>query len=123
MGNNVEINGKRKLRYLASIVTTSIRGGDLSDAEEDDNDDERYSRQMYALGARAHKLVRSTTAILDGPLGGKRKLDSIESSIEAVRVDGADGFDGLDADPDTNVKGDFASCERSETPSGLLYEI
>ncbi|EED92704.1 ubiquitin activating enzyme, partial [Thalassiosira pseudonana CCMP1335] len=32
-------------------------------------DEERYSRQMYALGARAHGLVRSTTAILDVPSG------------------------------------------------------
>jgi len=30
-------------------------------------DEERYSRQVYTLGARAHALVRQTTAILDGP--------------------------------------------------------
>ena len=31
------------------------------------NDEERYSRQLYTLGARAHKLVRSTYIVLDGP--------------------------------------------------------
>ncbi|GKY95427.1 hypothetical protein MPSEU_000504200 [Mayamaea pseudoterrestris] len=31
------------------------------------NDEERYSRQVYALGARAHGLIRSATIILDGP--------------------------------------------------------
>eukprot|EP00571_Detonula_confervacea_P000614 CAMPEP_0172319668 /NCGR_PEP_ID=MMETSP1058-20130122/38333_1 /TAXON_ID=83371 /ORGANISM="Detonula confervacea, Strain CCMP 353" /LENGTH=1432 /DNA_ID=CAMNT_0013034763 /DNA_START=69 /DNA_END=4364 /DNA_ORIENTATION=+ len=154
VGNvDLAISGQRK-RCLASIITASIRGGDSSDADdeiaqsqdndnnvqlensekldkkskqkdtEDDNDDERYSRQMYALGARAHKLVRSTTAILDGPLGGKKKLDSIESSIEAVRIEGADGFDGLNTDQDSisNAKSESTSG-RSETPSGLLYEI
>ncbi|KAL9187802.1 hypothetical protein ACHAXT_006180 [Thalassiosira profunda] len=124
----------RHRRLLASIAAASLRGGGTDDdvqsylegeAEEGstapidaphsnkgkskekngDSDDERYSRQMYALGARAHQLVRSTTAILDGPLGGARD----------VRIDGADGFAGLDADP--------RAPSRSETPSGLLYEL
>jgi len=30
-------------------------------------DEERYSRQIYTLGSRAHSLVRSSTIILDGP--------------------------------------------------------
>lgn len=38
-----------------------IRGG----AEEDD--EERYSRQVYTLGARAHGMVRSSTVYVDGP--------------------------------------------------------
>lgn len=39
----------------------SIRGG------SSDDDEERYSRQVYTLGARAHGLVRSATVYLDGP--------------------------------------------------------
>jgi len=32
------------------------------------DDSERYSRQMYVLGARAHALVRTSNVIVDGPL-------------------------------------------------------
>mmetsp|Transcript_13904 Transcript_13904/g.27252 ORF Transcript_13904/g.27252 Transcript_13904/m.27252 type:complete len:1445 (+) Transcript_13904:148-4482(+) len=85
------------------------------DKESNNNDDERYSRQMYALGARAHSLVRSTTAILDGPLGAG--FDFSKNPIkEDVRVDGADGFDGLNSEK----KREYS---REENPSGLLYEI
>ena len=132
--------------FLASIVTASIRGGGNSDEDEDvqgnaeeeiqvtpvnskdkqrqnrkgkdDNDDERYSRQMYALGARAHKLIRSTTAILDGPLGGKERFTTANNN---VRIEGADGFEGIDNDPNANEETHATS--QSETPSGLLYEI
>jgi ubiquitin-activating enzyme E1 len=79
---------------------------------KDDNDDERYSRQMYTLGARAHNLVRSTTAILDGPLGGKNR-SHIAMGTQHVRWDGADGFEGVES----------SEAPTSETPSGLLYEI
>lgn len=34
---------------------------------EDDSDEERYSRQVYTLGARAHGLIRSATVYIDGP--------------------------------------------------------
>lgn len=37
----------------------SVRGG---------GDEERYSRQVYTLGQRAHGLIRSATVYLDGPL-------------------------------------------------------
>ncbi|KAL7437868.1 hypothetical protein ACHAXH_005809 [Discostella pseudostelligera] len=93
---------------------------------EVDNDDERYSRQMYTLGARAHNLVRSTTAILDGPLGGKKRLHAISSASLDVRYQGADGFEGVDANDDdlyaNNHVGDDLLLT-NETPSGLLYEI
>jgi len=40
----------------------------MVDASTNDGDDEeRYSRQFYTLGARAHSLVRSSTIIFDGP--------------------------------------------------------
>ena len=44
--------------------TKSIRGG-ATDAS--DQDEERYSRQVYTLGARAHGLVRSSVVYVDGP--------------------------------------------------------
>ena len=48
------------------ILETSIllRGGDT----EEGADEERYSRQVYTLGARAHALVRSSTIFIDGPV-------------------------------------------------------
>jgi len=142
----------QRRRYLSSIITSSIRGGDIADddvsnqqqleddiplernikvnkatkkKEIDNNDDERYSRQMYALGARAHKLVRSTTAILDGPLGGRLLPHSSNDNVE---VDGADGFDGLKSSSDQSkstisVKKSVNDKSRSEIPSGLVYEI
>lgn len=44
------------------------RGGATSEDNDNGNDDEeRYSRQVYTLGARAHGLVRSATVYIDGP--------------------------------------------------------
>lgn len=40
----------------------NVRGGSA-----DGDDEERYSRQVYTLGARAHGLIRSATVYLDGP--------------------------------------------------------
>jgi ubiquitin-activating enzyme E1 len=74
-------------------------------SKKKDNDDERYSRQMYALGARAHGLVRSTTAILDGPMG---KI--IKSSISQ---NGEHGFRSLHPGQQNG----------KDIPSGLLYEM
>jgi ubiquitin-activating enzyme E1 len=45
-------------------VSLGTRGGSQ---QEEEADEERYSRQVYTLGARAHKLVRSSTIYLDGP--------------------------------------------------------
>jgi ubiquitin-activating enzyme E1 len=46
-----------------------IRGGSTTSTTANDgkNDEERYSRQVYTLGARAHGLVRSSTVYVDGP--------------------------------------------------------
>ena len=71
----------RKLQHLTRAprdrrddraVAFTIRGGDSSkydaeSAEGGDDDEERYSRQVYTLGARAHGLIRSATVYLDGP--------------------------------------------------------
>ena len=45
-----------------SRILGDFRGGSSSEADE-----ERYSRQVYTLGARAHGLVRSATVYIDGP--------------------------------------------------------
>ena len=39
-----------------------------SEINNDDDDEERYSRQLYTLGGRAQALVRGCTVIIDGPL-------------------------------------------------------
>lgn len=46
------------------------RGGGLAeeDQQQSDSAEERYSRQVYTLGQRAHGLIRSATIYLDGPL-------------------------------------------------------
>ena len=48
-----------------STIVSLPRGGDSE--EEEENDEERYSRQVYTMGARAHGLIRSSTIYVDGP--------------------------------------------------------
>lgn len=48
------------LSWLESPLFT-LRGGS-------DEDEGRYSRQVYTLGSKAHALIRSSTVYLDGPL-------------------------------------------------------
>mmetsp|Transcript_22065 Transcript_22065/g.48077 ORF Transcript_22065/g.48077 Transcript_22065/m.48077 type:complete len:1256 (+) Transcript_22065:79-3846(+) len=48
-----------------SNANTDQHGGQTS--IEQSSDEDRYSRQVYTLGARAHALVRSTTVVIDGP--------------------------------------------------------
>lgn len=48
-----------------STPLLQVRGG--APDEEEDNDEERYSRQVYTLGARAHGLIRTASVFLDGP--------------------------------------------------------
>ena len=112
-------------------LLASIRGGDTNDdtsieaesnetttsrnkrsKKKHDNDDERYSRQMYALGARAHGLVRSTTAILDGPVG---RMGRVKNS--AVAKGGEHGFRSLNDGTRKVV------AAGNDVPSGLLYEV
>jgi ubiquitin-activating enzyme E1 len=65
--------GKPFLRFLPPSWVGVARGGDAANTsiESDDTlpaaDDERYSRQVFTLGARAHALVRSSTVYVDGP--------------------------------------------------------
>lgn len=42
------------------------RGG-ATESSTDANEEERYSRQVFAVGKRAHGLIRSSTIYLDGP--------------------------------------------------------
>ncbi|KAL3802952.1 hypothetical protein HJC23_011575 [Cyclotella cryptica] len=83
--------------------------------KKQDHDEERYSRQMYALGARAHGLVRSTTAILDGPLGMVSRPRSARVSSR-----GEHGFRSLH---ESESDGPNSASSGKEIPSGLLYEI
>ena len=97
----VAIDDETDDQTKAPIQQENITNNNKSKKKKVDNDDERYSRQMFALGARAHKLVRSTTAILDGPMGGK-----VTSTLDDddVIIDGADGFDGLQGNGKTDHK-------------------
>ena len=54
--------GKKRIagrNAFSETFDASLRGGDT--------DEERYSRQVYTLGARAHGLVRSSIIYIDGP--------------------------------------------------------
>jgi len=51
----------------ATDVKETTTATEKSKIDGDDDDDERYSRQVYTLGARAHGLVRSATVYVDGP--------------------------------------------------------
>ena len=62
---NQKITNNRSI-LKESIATAIPRGGSQEEAATD-SDDERYSRQVYTLGARAHGLVRSATIYIDGP--------------------------------------------------------
>jgi ubiquitin-activating enzyme E1 len=46
---------------------TDTNNNNNNHKNDDDNHEERYSRQVYTLGARAHGRVRSTTVYVDGP--------------------------------------------------------
>ena len=50
------------------LLLQSLRGGSETIIQQSDkkSDEERYSRQFYTLGARAHSLVRSSTMVIDG---------------------------------------------------------
>lgn len=67
------IQQRHSKRSDSSSVCAILRGGGptqtkLLQNKGGDDDDERYSRQVYTLGARAHRLVRTATIYLDGPL-------------------------------------------------------
>ena len=61
MGQNAKSTSK------SMQLLTNLRGGDTENSLNDDGDEERYSRQFYTLGARAHSLVRQSTILVDGP--------------------------------------------------------
>jgi ubiquitin-activating enzyme E1 len=63
----VQLNQKIHSHQInSSLKHVNVRGGSIRDTNEE-NEEERYSRQFYALGARAHSLVRTSTIIIDGP--------------------------------------------------------
>ena len=58
---------------------SEIIADDETIAEEEDNDEERYSRQVYTMGARAHGLIRSSTIYVDGPIRSGLLWESIKN--------------------------------------------
>jgi ubiquitin-activating enzyme E1 len=55
-------------RVAAHRARFATRDGSLSSTrQKDENDEERYSRQVYTVGTRAHNLIRNATVYLDGP--------------------------------------------------------
>lgn len=73
---DIGTNSAQRPRRRLPFGINQIRGGASPNSRAKDNvaadatssaDEERYSRQVYTLGARAHALVRQTTVILDGP--------------------------------------------------------
>ena len=122
---------------VATTATTTTKNSKAKSTDDTNtstsDDDERYSRQMYALGARAHQLVRSTTAILDGPLGGnggKYKQQQKKNNYLICNNGSADGFDRVAtttsaySKEDTTATADnYYTGTTTTTPSGLLYEI
>jgi ubiquitin-activating enzyme E1 len=73
----------------SSSLLRELRGGGSEteieeDAEtesddNDDNDEERYSRQVYTMGARAHGLIRSSVIYVDGPIRSGLLWESIKN--------------------------------------------
>ena len=57
------------------------RGGSSSPVDEkgNGNEEERYSRQVYTLGARAHGLVRSATVFVDGPCSSGLTYETVKN--------------------------------------------
>ena len=57
------------------------RGGSSSPVDEkgNGNEEERYSRQVYTLGARAHGLVRSATVFVDGPCASGLTYETVKN--------------------------------------------
>jgi ubiquitin-activating enzyme E1 len=67
----------RKSSVLSSFLE-QLRGGG-SENEDEDNDEERYSRQVYTMGARAHGLIRSSVIYVDGPIRSGLLWESIKN--------------------------------------------
>lgn len=53
--------------------------GDDKAPDSENADEERYSRQVYTLGARAHGLVRASTVYVDGPLQSGLLWESLKN--------------------------------------------
>jgi ubiquitin-activating enzyme E1 len=58
---------------------TIISSSAADDDDENENDEERYSRQVYTMGARAHGLIRSSTVYVDGPIRSGLMWESIKN--------------------------------------------
>jgi len=80
VGSNA--NGSYKSWHIASTLRGGGSNADNADIEnegENNNDEERYSRQVYTMGARAHGLIRSSTIYVDGPIRSGLLWESIKN--------------------------------------------
>lgn len=59
------------------LLLQELRGG--GSENNNDNDEERYSRQVYTMGARAHGLIRSSVIYVDGPIRSGLLWESIKN--------------------------------------------
>lgn len=74
---------QKSTRGFRNIVLSLHGGGESNDISttsvEKTDDEERYSRQVYTLGARAHSLVRKSSIIVDGPVSSGLLYESVKN--------------------------------------------
>ena len=65
-----------------TIISADDDDDDDDENENDndvENDEERYSRQVYTMGARAHGLIRTSTVYVDGPIRSGLMWESLKN--------------------------------------------
>eukprot|EP00536_Pseudo-nitzschia_multiseries_P010636 jgi/Psemu1/297610/fgenesh1_pm.332_\ len=72
-----------------SINTWILTDDHVESDNEEDNDEERYSRQVYTMGARAHGLIRSSTIHVDGPIRNNNYHDPHLDDLGRTYIRGA----------------------------------
>lgn len=109
-------------------IPENLRGGENIEEEDDgvsdadeftaDNDEERYSRQVYTLGARAHGLVRSSTVYVDGPV----QSGLLWESLKNLALSGVGRLVILiDHDEEDDIAEDATTATRSTTKYANAY--
>jgi ubiquitin-activating enzyme E1 len=86
MNNSLKGNHRHHLLLLVPRGGSDSSDWDTHEASnaveqkrKGNEDEERYSRQVYTLGARAHGLVRSSCVIVDGPLESGLLWESLKN--------------------------------------------
>lgn len=125
---NQEFTSKCKnvLPTLRCGGAEDISSNSLDETEVEESDEERYSRQFYTLGARAHSLVRTSTILIDGPPTSGLLYESMknlalsgvgnivlllnESDTKQAKLESLYFFDTLDDLGNTYRKGAINEC-------------